>query len=91
MKEESSDCSDAQETAYVSETDLDITESETVPYTGSPQCQGPEGQRSGPVQDHGSLRNVGLEAERKVEHSQVPADAGEEDDALQLVREIFFS
>lgn len=91
MKEESSDCSDAQETVYVSETDLDITELETVQYTESAERQGPEGQRSGPVQDHSVLRNVGLEAERKVEHSQVPADAGEKDDALQLVREIFFS
>lgn len=85
---ESSECSDAQDT-YVSETDLDLTELETVPYTKSPQHQEPEGQGSGPVQDHGRLRKVGLKADRRGEGSQKAA--GEEDDALQLVREIFFT
>ncbi|XP_070764109.1 uncharacterized protein [Enoplosus armatus] len=92
LEESSSDCGDAEGTTYVSETDLDITEVETVPFTKSPQSQGPEGQRPGPVQDHGGLMNVGLEAEKKEEHSQMPADAAEEDDdALRLVREIFFT
>ncbi|XP_068579508.1 cell cycle regulator of non-homologous end joining [Cebidichthys violaceus] len=78
VEEESSDCGDVLETTYVSETDMDITEVETVPYTN----------RSGPEQDRGGLVKVGLEAEEKEEHSQVPA---EEDDALRLVREIFFT
>ncbi|XP_070687264.1 cell cycle regulator of non-homologous end joining [Pempheris klunzingeri] len=91
LEEEPSDCSDAQETTYVSETDLDITEVGTVPYTKSPQQQGPEAQGSGPARDRGSLGNVELEAEMKEEHSQTPADAAKEDDAFQLVREIFFT
>ncbi|XP_037624475.1 uncharacterized protein si:ch211-127m7.2 [Sebastes umbrosus] len=92
LEEESSDCGDALESTYVSETDLDITEVETVPYTKSPQHQVPEGQRSGPIRDHGGLVNGGLEAEEKEEHSQMPAEAAEEDDdALRLVREIFFT
>lgn len=95
LEEESSDCGDAQDMTYVSETDLDITEVETVPYAKSPQRQGPEGQRSGPDRDHGGPMNVGKEAEKKEEHSQVPAEAApaaaEEDDALRLVREIFFT
>lgn len=90
-EEESSDCGGARDSTYVSETDLDITEVETVPYTKSPQRQGPEGRRSGPDQDHGGPMNVGLEAEKKEEHSQMPAEAAEEDDALRLVREIFFT
>lgn len=92
MEEESTDSSDAQETAYVSETDLDTTELETVPYTKSPQHHGPEGQRSSLVQDHDGHLNDGLEDKRKEEHLQMPAEGEEEDDdALQLVREIFFS
>ncbi|XP_040893329.1 uncharacterized protein si:ch211-127m7.2 [Toxotes jaculatrix] len=91
LVEESSDCSDALEMTYVSETDLDITEMETVPYTKSQQQQEPEGQRSGPVQDHSGLLNAELEAEKREKHLQVPADAAEEDDALRLVREIFFT
>ncbi|XP_039989221.1 uncharacterized protein si:ch211-127m7.2 [Xiphias gladius] len=81
LEEESSDCSDAQETTYVSETDLDITEAETVPYAEKQQRQGPEGQRSGPTE---------LEAEKREECSQTLSDAAE-DDALRLVREIFFT
>ncbi|KAF1386617.1 hypothetical protein PFLUV_G00096720 [Perca fluviatilis] len=91
LEEESLDCGDAPEKTYVSETDLDITEVETVPYAKSPQHQGPGGQRSGPVQDRGGLVNVGLDAEEKEEHSQMPAEAAEEDDAMRLVREIFFT
>ena len=91
LEESSSDIGDDQEATYVSESDLDITEVETLPYTTSPQHQGPEGQRSGPVQDHGRLMKAELEAEKKHERSQLPADAAEEDDALRLVREIFFT
>lgn len=92
FEEESSDCGDAQDMTYVSGSDLDITEVETVPYTKSLQHQGPEGQRSGgPVQDHNCVVNVGLEVEEKEEHSQRPAEQAEEDDGLRLVREIFFS
>ncbi|KAM7396599.1 hypothetical protein PAMP_019632 [Pampus punctatissimus] len=90
LKEESSDCGDAQESMYVSETDLDITEVQTVPYTEIPQHQGSQGQRSEPVQEHSSLVNVGLQAEKRETHSQMPEDAVE-DDALRLVREIFFT
>ncbi|XP_068459588.1 uncharacterized protein si:ch211-127m7.2 [Clinocottus analis] len=88
LEEESSDCGDALETTYVSETDTDITEVETLPYTDNLQHPGPEGQRSGPGRDRGGLVSIGLEAEEKEEHSQSPA---EEDDALRLVRDIFFT
>ncbi|XP_059191976.1 uncharacterized protein si:ch211-127m7.2 [Centropristis striata] len=84
--EESSGCGDDPDLTYVSETDLDITEVETVPYTKSPQHQASEGQRSQPVQNHGSNENVGLQDKEKE-----PAEAAEEDDALRLVREIFFT
>nr|XP_040017887.1 cell cycle regulator of non-homologous end joining [Gasterosteus aculeatus aculeatus] len=46
----------------------------------SPRHLGPEGQRAGPARDHGGLVNIGLKAEGK-----------EKDDALRLVREIFFT
>ncbi|XP_049430304.1 uncharacterized protein si:ch211-127m7.2 isoform X2 [Epinephelus fuscoguttatus] len=88
--EESSDFGDDLDMTYVSETDLDITEVETLPYTTSPQTEGPKGQRSGPVQDGCGLVNVGLEAEEKRERSQMPTEAAE-DDSLRLVREIFFT
>lgn len=91
LPEESSDFSDALGTTYVSETDLDITEVETVPYTRSPQHEGSEGQRSGSVQDHHSVMSVEMETERRQEHPQVKADTVEDDDALRLVREIFFT
>ncbi|KAK9516790.1 hypothetical protein VZT92_024701 [Zoarces viviparus] len=85
LEEKSSDCGDdALESTYVSETDVDVTEAETVPYTNSPQHRAPEGQRSGPGQCRGGLGKI----EEKEEHSQMPA---EEDDALRLVREIFFT
>ncbi|XP_056243454.1 uncharacterized protein si:ch211-127m7.2 [Seriola aureovittata] len=89
-EEDSSDCSDAQDATYVSETDLDITEVETVPYTESQRHQGPEGQRSGSVQNHSGLKNIELVVEKRGECLQPPADTGD-DDALRLVREIFFT
>ncbi|XP_022069404.2 cell cycle regulator of non-homologous end joining [Acanthochromis polyacanthus] len=79
LKEESSDGGDDPDMTYVSETDLDITEVEMVPYTTSPQHPGSTGQRSEPVQDH-----TDLDAEKRKEQPQ-------EDDALRLVREIFFT
>ncbi|XP_076589564.1 uncharacterized protein LOC143322322 [Chaetodon auriga] len=85
FEEASSDCGDARETTCVSETDVDMTEVEKVPGPRSLQPLGPGGQRSEPVQDHGGVMNVGLEAEKKQAH------AAEEDDALRLVREIFFT
>lgn len=91
LEEEPTDCGDAQESTYVSETDLDITEVETVPYAKSPQQRGSEGQRSGAGRGHGGPASVGLEAEKKEELSQEPADAAQEDDSLRLVREIFFT
>lgn len=89
--QESSECSEAQEAAaYVSETDLDVSEMDTLPYTKSPTHQEPGGQMSGPGQGQGARRNVGLEAGRKKENSQEAAEE-EEEDAFQLVREIFFT
>ncbi|CAK6968973.1 uncharacterized protein si:ch211-127m7.2 [Scomber scombrus] len=90
LEEESLDCVDAQEMTYVSETDLDITEVQTVPYTEIPQHQGSEGQRSEPVQDHSGPVNAGLQAEKGETQAQTPEDAVE-DDSLRLVREIFFT
>lgn len=65
---------------------------ETLPYTKSPTHQEPGGQMSGPGQGQGqgARRNVGLEAGRKKENSQEAAEE-EEEDAFQLVREIFFT
>lgn len=77
----------SEDMAYVSETDLDITEVETVPYTSS-QRQGTEDQRSEAVQDHSRLMNVRQKTEKDEVH--VP-EASDEDDALQLVRDIFFT
>ncbi|XP_074534284.1 uncharacterized protein LOC141796881 isoform X2 [Halichoeres trimaculatus] len=71
-----SDCSEAHEMTYVSETDIDITEVETLPYTRSPQHQGLEGQGSGQTEE---------------EHAQMPTHATEEDDGLRILREIFFT
>lgn len=86
--EDSSDRDDALETTYVSETDLDVTELETLPYTKSPQDQGRESERTGAVQDHSDVTKGQPEVET---HSQTKADAAEDDDALRLVREIFFT
>lgn len=86
MEEEHSDLED---TTYVSETDLDFTELETLPYANSPLQQKPVGQRTGPVQDCNALVDVEQEKEG---NAQMAAEAEEEDeDGLQLVREIFFS
>lgn len=79
-----------QEAAYVSETDLDVSEMETLPYTKSPTHQEPGGQMSEPGRGQGARRNVGLEAGRKKQNSQEAAEE-EEEDAFQLVREIFFA
>lgn len=87
---QSSECSEAQEAAYVSETDLDLSEMETLPYTKGPTHQEPGGQMSEPAQGQGARRNVGLEAGRQKENSQEAAEE-EEEDAFQLVRDIFFT
>uniref|UniRef100_A0A087YJB1 Modulator of retrovirus infection homolog n=1 Tax=Poecilia formosa TaxID=48698 RepID=A0A087YJB1_POEFO len=71
LEEESSDCCDDLEMTYVSETDLDITN------TQHPE---PEGERSASAQGHCEPNN-NLQADKETE----------EDDALQLVREIFFT
>uniref|UniRef100_A0A3Q3IWV8 Uncharacterized protein n=1 Tax=Monopterus albus TaxID=43700 RepID=A0A3Q3IWV8_MONAL len=64
----------------------------SLPYTKSPQYQRPEGQRSGPLQDHSGLVITEPEAKKRQQHSQMPADTTEEeDDALRLVQEIFFT
>lgn len=97
VEEESSDCSEAQEATYISETDLDVTEVETLPYTNSQRFQGPEEQRSGPVQNHSGAVISELEGDKKEEHSQTITGAKEaeeeedDDEALRLVREIFFT
>lgn len=89
LEEESSDCCDDLEMTYVSETDLDIAEVETVPYCRNPQHPEPEGERSASAQGRlGRSPNNNLKAEK--ESAQL-STAAEEDDALQLVREIFFS
>ncbi|AWP08584.1 putative modulator of retrovirus infection -like isoform 2 [Scophthalmus maximus] len=86
VTEESSDCGDAQETTYISETDLDTTEVETVAHAESRPRRAPEGQMSGPVQDPAKP-----EPEKREEPPQTSADVAEEDDDLRLVREIFFT
>ncbi|KAM9854160.1 uncharacterized protein ACBR49_002782 [Aulostomus maculatus] len=74
---------------YVSESDLDVTEAATLPYTESSPDQGCEGQRS--IEDDSRpLINAGLHAEKQ----DVPGDEAkdkDDDEALQLVREIFFT
>lgn len=87
LEEESSDCCDDLQMAYISETDLDITEVETVPYTRSPQHPEPEGERSASAQGHCEPNHSNLKAEKESEQLHTAA----EDDALQLVREIFFT
>lgn len=86
---QSLDRSHVEDTTCVSEPDLDVTQLETLPYASSPLQQKPVGQRSGPVQDCNDLLDVELEKEG---NAQMAAEAEEEDeDGLQLVREIFFS
>lgn len=82
----SSDHSHGHDTTYVSETDMDIAELETLAYTSSPLQQKPASQTSGPVQDSNELFNVELE---KDGNAQTKAKGDE--DGLQLVQEIFFS
>ncbi|KAK2842172.1 hypothetical protein Q5P01_012372 [Channa striata] len=78
-------CNDVSESTYISEKDLDITDVETLPYAKSPQHEGPEDQGSGQVQDHSKVMNVEVEADKRQEHSQMEADAAEDqDDALKL-------
>lgn len=83
---QSSDHSYGHDTTYVSETDMDTAELETLLYTSSPPEQKPASQTSGPVQDPNELLDVELEKEG---NAQTKAEGDE--DGLQLVREIFFS
>ncbi|KAM3610013.1 uncharacterized protein V6R79_023872 [Siganus canaliculatus] len=85
-EEVSSDSTDAEDMTYVSESDLDITEMETVPYVKNTHHQEPAGQRSRPGLDH-----VGQEVEEEEKQLEMPTDEAENDDALRLVREIFFT
>ncbi|XP_038858648.1 uncharacterized protein si:ch211-127m7.2 [Salvelinus namaycush] len=93
---ESSD-SDAQERTYVSETDIDIAEEDTLLYAQNNNThnnnteQGPEGQSSGPGHGHDDADGHGDLAqgvEGAEDRSQSPTA---DDDALRLVREIFFT
>ncbi|XP_038155882.1 cell cycle regulator of non-homologous end joining-like [Cyprinodon tularosa] len=88
LGEESSDCCEDLETTYVSETDLDITEVETVPYTRNSQHPEPGEERSGSTQGGCEPMKDSVPAENESEQ-QKPAE--EEDDAFRLVREIFFT
>lgn len=76
---ELSDRAEAQDHSYVSESDVDLTEVETLPYAAN--------------------KETGDDNERKAEErwdvnkdavAQTPVKA-QEDDALQLVRQIFFT
>ncbi|XP_037834235.1 uncharacterized protein si:ch211-127m7.2 [Kryptolebias marmoratus] len=88
LENESSDGSADLETTYVSETDLDIAEVETLPYSTGPQRPASE-KRSGAAQDDGGLMDADVD---NVTETKRPAgDAAEEDEALRLVREIFFT
>lgn len=89
--QESSERREAQEAAYVSETDLDVSEMKTLPYTKSPTRQEPRGQMSEALQAQAAGMNVGLEPEGRKQNSLQIAEDEEEEDALQLVREIFFT
>lgn len=83
VTQESSECSEAEEAAHVSETDVDVSEMETLPYATSPTHQGPSGQTSEPLQARAASGSAGLEVDRKEDEK--------EEDPLRLVREIFFS
>ncbi|CAN9499228.1 unnamed protein product [Ophioblennius macclurei] len=87
--DETTDCSEDLDETCVSETDLDITEQETLPYAESGHHAGSKGRGSEPDQDRGQLTN--LETEKIKEQSQTSAGAAEDDDAIRLVREIFFT
>lgn len=81
--EESLDSGDAQDMSCVSETDLDITEVETLPYpVSSKDDKAGEEER-----DH----NDEIQNGNKDGESEIHAKAAEEDDAFRLVREIFFT
>ncbi|XP_072241782.1 uncharacterized protein [Leuresthes tenuis] len=84
------ECGDL-ETTCVSETDLDVTEMETQPFTKSPQHPGCERQRSGAARDGCGSVDIDVNAERKKGQLHMSPGAAEEDDALRLVREIFFT
>lgn len=86
LEDESSDCSVALE--YISETDLDVTEVETLPYPTSPQH--PEAERR-PGASQGCCGPINTDMNIIKETKRTPEGATEEDDALQLVREIFFT
>ncbi|CAB1319930.1 unnamed protein product [Coregonus sp. 'balchen'] len=98
--EKSSD-SDAQERTYVSETDLDVAEEETLLYAQNNNThnnnteQGPEGQSSGPGRGHGhddadGPGDLAQDVEGAEDHSRSQSPTAD-DDALRLVREIFFT
>ncbi|KAM9377960.1 uncharacterized protein KZ484_010229 [Pholidichthys leucotaenia] len=82
LEEFSLDSPDDMEITCISETDLDITKAETVPYTRS--APGSEGQRSRPAQDHDGQTNVEMRPKEKEEQPQESVDAVKEDDALRL-------
>lgn len=85
-EDESSDRS--VELEYVSESDLNVAEVETVPYATN--LQPPEAEeRPGAAQGCCGPTNTDLNVIK--ETKQTPEAAAEEDDALQLVREIFFT
>lgn len=84
---ESSECSEGQEAAHVSETDLDVFEMETLPYVESPTHPEPRGPISEPLQAQATEDKRRNENQPMVEEEKEE----EEEDALQLVREIFFT
>ncbi|KAM4572293.1 uncharacterized protein PAE49_007512 [Odontesthes bonariensis] len=84
------ECDDL-ETTCVSETDLDVAEMETLPFTKSPQHPGCEPQRSGAARDGCGPVNIDVKAETRKGQLHMSRGATEEDDALRLVREIFFT
>lgn len=95
---ESSD-SDAQERTYVSETDIDVAEEDTLLYAQNNNThnnnieQGPEGQSSGPGHGHYDADGPGdlaQDVEGAEDHSRSQSPTAD-DDSLRLVREIFFT
>lgn len=93
LDEDSSGCRDALETTYVSETDMDVTEVETLPYTDtSPLHQRQKSPTPVAVtRGHSAGMDAELEAEQRGGGPQMEADALKEDEVLNLVREIFFT
>lgn len=85
LVEESSD-SDAQDTTYVSESDLDITEAETLLYVSTENTQ-TDRDKVKEVQDKTEER----QNENKDGGLEIQDNAKEEDDAFLLVKEIFFT